>query len=87
VKGGGATTKQYAMKSISDPGKQNGVYWQSAEGQPQSPLGPLAAYATSEGYTAKPDAHVPFHGYYFHMLNGKSAKARGGTKKYVVDGK
>jgi hypothetical protein len=83
----GATTKQYALKFISDPGKHNGLYWQSAEGQPQSPLGPLAAYATTEGYAVKPDAHVPFHGYFFHMLTGQSSKARGGAKKYVVDGK
>jgi hypothetical protein len=83
----GATTKQYAVKFISDPGKQNGLYWQSAEGQPQSPLGPLAAFATSEGYTIKPDAHMPFHGYYFRMLDGQSDKAKGGAKDYVVDGK
>lgn len=83
----GAKTKQYALKFISDPGKHNGLYWQSAEGQPQSPLGPLAAFATSEGYAVKPGAHVPFHGYYFHMLNGQSSKARSGANKYLVDGK
>jgi hypothetical protein len=83
----GATTKQYAMKFISDPGKQNGLYWKSAEGQPESPLGPLAAFATSEGYAVKPDAHTPFHGYYFHMLKGQSNKAPGGAKQYAVDGK
>ena len=83
----GATTKQYAMKFISDPGKQNGLYWQSPQGQPQSPLGPLAAFATSEGYTVKPDAHTPFHGYYFRMLQGQSDKAKGGAKDYMVDGK
>jgi hypothetical protein len=83
----GATTRQYALKFISDPGKHNGLYWQSAEGKPQSPLGPLAAFATSEGYSVKPDAHMPFHGYYFHMLKGQTDKARGGTKNYIVDGK
>jgi hypothetical protein len=83
----GATTQQYAMKFISDPGKQNGLYWKSAEGQPESPLGPLAAYATSEGYTDKPDAHTPFHGYYFRMLKGQSKNAPGGAKDYLVDGK
>ena len=83
----GATTKQYALKFISDPGKQNGLYWKSADGQPESPLGPLAAFATSEGYTAKADAHTAFHGYYFHMLKGQSDKAPGGAKDYVVDGK
>ncbi|HUO34154.1 MAG TPA: DUF2950 domain-containing protein [Candidatus Acidoferrum sp.] len=83
----GAKTKQYALKFISDPGKQNGLFWQSQEGQPPSPLGPLAAYATAEGYAVKPDAHKPFHGYFFHMLTGQSDKARGGAKQYVVDGK
>ena len=83
----GATTKQYAEKFISDPGKQNGLYWQSTEGQPQSPLGPLAAFATSEGYSVKPDAHTPFHGYYFRILTGQSSKAAGGARSYLVNGK
>ena len=83
----GASRKQYALKFISDPGKQNGLYWQSPPGQPESPLGPLVAFATSEGYSAKPDAHVPFNGYYFHILKGQTDKARGGAKNYIVDGK
>jgi Protein of unknown function (DUF2950) len=83
----GDSTKQYALKFISDPGKQNGLYWKSPDGQPESPLGPLAAFATSEGYTAKADAHTPFHGYYFRMLKGQGKNAPGGAKDYVVDGK
>jgi hypothetical protein len=83
----GATTKQYAVKFISDPGKHNGLYWESAGGQPQSPLGPLAAFATSEGYSTKADAHTPFHGYYFQMLKGQTSRAPGGAKVYLVDGK
>jgi len=83
----GDKTKQFATKFISDPGKQNGLYWAAPDGQAQSPLGPLAAYATAEGYVAKPDAHTPFHGYYFHMLKGQSDKAPGGAKAYLVDGK
>jgi hypothetical protein len=82
-----AGTQQYALKFISDNGKQNGLYWESPEGQPGSPLGPLVAFATTEGYSAKPDSHVPFHGYYFHMLNRQGSHAQGGAKDYVVDGK
>src|ERR1700758_3024797 len=55
-------TKQYAAKFISDPGKQNGLYWKSPDGQPASPLGPLAAFAAAEGYRERPDAHTPIHG-------------------------
>ncbi|HXY08160.1 MAG TPA: DUF2950 domain-containing protein [Terriglobales bacterium] len=83
----GATTKQYALKFISDPGKQNGLYWKSDEGQPQSPLGPLVAFATAEGYSAKSDAHTPFHGYFFRMLQGQSKNTPGGAKDYMVNGK
>jgi len=78
---------QYALKFISDTGKQNGLYWEPQEGQPKSPLGPLAAFATKEGYSAKPNSHVPFHGYYFHMLTEQGSHAPGGAKNYVVDGK
>ena len=80
-------TKQYAQKFISDTGKQNGLYWESQEGQPRSPLGPLAAFATAEGYRVKPDSHMPFHGYYFHMLSRQGSHAQGGAKDYVLDGK
>jgi Protein of unknown function (DUF2950) len=83
----GGTAGQFATKFISDPGKQNGLYWESPEGQPKSPLGPLAAFATSEGYTVKPDSHVPFHGYYFRMLTRQGASAPGGAKDYLVNGK
>jgi hypothetical protein len=84
---GDGNTGQFAAKFISDTGKQNGLYWESPEGQPKSPLGPMAVYATNEGYTVKPDAHVPFHGYYFRMLTRQGANAPGGAKDYVVNGK
>lgn len=79
--------KQYAQKFISDEGKQNGLYWPSPNGQPQSPLGPLVAFATAEGLKVKPDSHQPFHGYYFHMLDAQGADAKGGAKSYIANGK
>jgi hypothetical protein len=30
---------------------------------------------------------MPFHGYYFHMLNRQGSRAPGGAKDYVIDGK
>jgi Protein of unknown function (DUF2950) len=83
----GETTKQYAVKFISDPGKQNGLYWKPATGQPESPLGPAAAFAAAEGYKANPNSHTAFHGYYFKMLTSQSDKAPGGAKDYLVNGK
>lgn len=75
--------KQYAQKLISDPGQQNGLYWDSPAGAPRSPLGPLVAFASEEGYTVKPDAAQPYYGYYFRRLDSQGANA----KPYVVDGK
>lgn len=79
--------EQYAQKFISDSGQQNGLYWPEVAGQPRSPLGPMAAYATAEGYKAEPNQHQPFHGYYFVMLDQQGAAAKGGAKNYVADGK
>ncbi len=83
----GDARKRYAAKFISDQGKQNGLYWKSQDGQPASPLGPLAALATAEGYSANPQGHRAFHGYFFRMLKGQTDKAPAGAKHYIVDGK
>jgi hypothetical protein len=83
----GESTRQFAQKFISDPGKQNGLYWESPQGQPQSPLGPLVAFATAEGRNLKTDLHKPFHGYYFRILTRQSSHAPGGAKDYIVNGK
>jgi DUF2950 family protein len=80
------STKQYAQKFISDAGKQNGLYWDSPEGQPKSPVGPLVVSATAEGYRANPNSHTPFHGYYFRLLTKQGIHAPGGAKDYLVNG-
>jgi hypothetical protein len=82
----GGSVKEYALKFISDSGKQNGLYWDSPEGQPRSPLGPMAAFATDEGYTVKADSHA-FYGYHFRILKKQGSNAPGGAKDYLVDGK
>lgn len=76
--------QEYAQKIISDAGQQNGLYWKVAEGGTESPIGPLVAYATREGYGNKAQS---FHGYFFCVLTAQGANAKGGAKNYVVDGK
>src|SRR3984957_18986722 len=79
---------QFAQKILSDPGKHNGLYWEITEGQPESPIGPLVASATAEGYKKYTGGNpVPFHGYYYKVLEGQGKNAPGGAKKYLVDGK
>jgi hypothetical protein len=79
--------KQYAQKFFSEPGKQNGLYWESAEGQPKSPLGPLVAYASAQGFNPQSSKQQPFHGYFYRILTKQGADAKGGAKDYLVDGK
>ncbi len=83
----GSHVRQYAQKFVSDDGKQNGLYWKPAdENQPESPLGPLAAYASAEGYAGNTQAPQPFHGYFYRILTKQGERAHGGAKDYVVNG-
>ncbi len=80
---------EYAQKFFSDPGKKNGLYWETKEGEEPSPLGPAAAQAKREGYTGKKsgDKPSPFHGYYYRMLKAQGKNAAGGGYDYVVKGR
>ncbi|HMD99151.1 MAG TPA: DUF2950 domain-containing protein [Terriglobia bacterium] len=83
-----AHNNEYAQKIFSDPGQQNGLYWQAVEGGPESPIGPLVASAVAEGYAPSRDgAPTPYRGYYFDILTGQGKNAPGGAKSYIVDGK
>jgi Protein of unknown function (DUF2950) len=77
---------QYTQKFISDEGKRNGLYWKTADGEPESPIGPLVAYAAGEGYDKSQEPPNPFHGYFYRVLSGQGASAPGGKKSYIVDG-
>ena len=63
----GQPAGSYAARILSEPGKQNGLYWEVKEGQPESPAGPMIAQAAQEGYdTSGP--RTPYHGYYYRVL-------------------
>jgi len=78
--------KEYAQKILSDEPTHDGLYWKVAAGEPESPIGPLVAEASQEGYGENPRGK-PVHGYYFKMLTKQGKEAPGGAKSYVVDGK
>src|SRR6267142_6356717 len=84
----GERADQFAQKIWSDTGKRNGLYWETAEGQPESPIGPLIASASAEGYKSDAGGNpVPFHGYYYKVLTRQGKNAPGGAKDYLVNGK
>jgi hypothetical protein len=79
---------EYAQKIFSDEGQHDGLYWKAADGEPQSPIGPLVASAVAEGYAKSRDgAPTPYRGYYFHILTRRGKDAPGGAKSYIVNGK
>lgn len=75
----------YAQKFFSTEGEHDGLYWKVKEGEPESPLGPLAAEAAGEGYkrSAPESGPQPFHGYFFKILTGQGKDAPGGEKSYI----
>jgi hypothetical protein len=81
--------RAYARRFFSTPGQRDGLYWASAEGEPESPLGPLAAQAALGGYGRGVRDGTPraFHGYFFRMLEAQGPTAPGGARDYLVDGR
>jgi hypothetical protein len=47
---------EYSQKLISTPGKHDGLFWESPEGENPSPLGKLIAAASAEGYISSQGA-------------------------------
>jgi hypothetical protein len=83
----GEKVKQYAEKLVSDVGKQNGLYWVAAAGQPPSPLEDARDFAKALGYSSAGAKPQLFEGYYFRILTKQGDNAKGGAKDYIVDGK
>jgi hypothetical protein len=62
----GGTVKQYAQKFVSDPGKQNGLYWPATEGR-LSPLDGLGDFARVVASNTG-DRPPLFDGYYYRIV-------------------
>ena len=83
-----AQHNEYAKEIFSNEGQRNGLYWKAAEGEPQSPVGPLVASAFAEGYAKSQNGSpTPYRGYYYRMLMRQGKNGPGGAKSYLVNGK
>lgn len=74
----------YAQRFLSTSGKKDGLFWR--DDSDPSPLGPLVAEASAEGYK-RGERLAPYHGYHFRILKGQGSDAPGGALNYVVKGK
>jgi len=69
---------EYARRLLSTPGQRDGLYWEAADGEPPSPLGPAF------GRSAKDGAYL---GYRFRILQAQGANAQGGARDYRIGGR
>jgi hypothetical protein len=84
----GDSTLQYAQHLYSSMGRHDGLYWQMASGERESPIGPLVAAASAEGYAEGAGRQSePFYGYYFRILTGEKRAGTADVQSYIVDGK
>jgi hypothetical protein len=77
----------FASKFASSPGKRDGLYWETREDEPLSPVGPLlAAAANDEPVTSDSTVLTPFHGYLYRILTKQGEHAPGGAYDYRANG-
>jgi len=74
---------EYAQKLVSSPGKQDGLYWDSKNGELPPPI---AADFAQAAHRMASGERKPYHGYYFHILTAQGPDAHGGAKNYIADG-
>lgn len=80
--------QEFARKIRSAPDQYDGLYWPTSEGEKPSPLGEMAAEAASVGYKRLSfRQQIPYHGYYFRILEAQGKDAPGGARSYLADNK
>ena len=83
---GNPPVHQYAQRIISTPGKQDGLFWRNTDGSPGGPISEAVARALEEGYSDKSGKPIPYHGYYFKILQGQGPNAPFGQISYNING-
>jgi hypothetical protein len=74
---------QYAQ-AHQPPGKQDGLYWENADGTAGGPVSKGVAKAIEEGYSLSPGS--AYSGYYFRVLKGQGPDAPMGELDYLIKG-
>jgi len=79
---------EYARKFRSSPGQHDGLYGERKQGEAPSPVGALVEAFLKEGYRpAKEGQLAVYRGYFYKMLAAQGARAPGGARDYIVNGK
>jgi len=85
AKGRDENPPAFAQKVRSSPGKHDGLYWETKEGEEASPFGPLIVDAEKAGYKPPEEGEQPepYNGYHYRILTAQGASAPGGKKSYL----
>jgi len=75
---------EYAQHLASSEGNRDGLYWEGAGPQDQSPFGPFVEGAESYRQTLQPGD--PLRGYYFRVLARQGENPPGGGYDYLING-
>lgn len=73
----------YSPKLISTPGKRDGLYWPTSDGERPSPMGELVGDAAADGYHRNSAGPTAFHGYFYKLLTAQGPAAPGGEMSYA----
>jgi hypothetical protein len=77
----GDSVPEYAVRVLSTPDLRDGLYWPTADNEPNSPLG--AFYTEGE---VPASASLGYHGYFFVILTSQGPGAPGGARDYFDAG-
>ena len=79
---------EYAQQFISTPGKRDGLYWKTGEGDQPSPMSIFVANAERLGYgPGSGEKPGVFEGYHFRILKGQGRHSRDGAFSYLTRGR
>jgi hypothetical protein len=79
--------RAYTAQMLSTPGERDGLFWETAENEDPSPIGPVMAMAVAQSSVVAADGPEPYYGYLFKALTRQGQSAPGGEMDYLENGR
>ena len=78
---------EYALRVMSTPGQQDGLYWERDAADPDALPAPLELLKMlADAVLGERSDGSPFFGYYFRMLGAQGSSAAAGAYNYTING-
>lgn len=79
--------RAYTARMLSTPGERDGLFWETAENEEPSPIGPVMAMAVAQSSVVASYRPEPYYGYLFKTLTRQGRSAPGGEMDYFENGR